>query len=66
MAPNSKVIRLITEGWHWPRSKPLTQPTDAMVDAAHEAVRFDAFWAINSRADFKKAARAMVRATIET
>ena len=34
--------------------KPLTRPTEAMVDAAHEAVWFDAFWAINSRADFKK------------
>ena len=45
--------------------KPLTQPTEAMVDAAHEAVWFDAFWAINS-ADFKKAVRAMIRAAIET
>jgi hypothetical protein len=45
--------------------KPLTQPTEAMVDAAHEAVWFDAFWAINSRADFKKAVRAMIRAAIE-
>jgi hypothetical protein len=26
---------------------------------------FDAFWAINSRADFKKAARAMIRAAME-
>jgi len=39
--------------------KPLTRPTEAMVDAAHEAVWFDAFWAINSRADFKKAVRAI-------
>jgi hypothetical protein len=45
--------------------KPLTRPTEAMVDAAHEAVWFDAFWAINSRADFKKAVRAMIRAAIE-
>ena len=26
------------------------KPTDAMIDAAHEAVRFDEAWAINSRA----------------
>jgi hypothetical protein len=45
--------------------KPLTRPTKAMVDAAHEVVWFDAFWAINSRADFKKAVRAMIRAAIE-
>jgi hypothetical protein len=38
--------------------KPLTRPTEAMVDAAHKAVWFDAFWAINSRVDFKKAVRA--------
>ena len=35
--------------------KPLTRPTEAIVDAAHVAVWSDAFWAINSRADFKKA-----------
>ena len=45
--------------------KPLTRPTEAMVDAAHEAVWFDAFWAINGRADFKKAVRAMIRAAME-
>jgi hypothetical protein len=45
--------------------KPLTRPIEAMVDAAHEAVWFDAFWAINSRADFKKAVRAMIRAAME-
>jgi hypothetical protein len=33
-----------------------------MVDAAHEAVWSDAFWAINGQADFKKAVRAMIRA----
>jgi hypothetical protein len=38
--------------------EPLARPTEAMVDAAHEAVWFDAFWAINGRADFKKAVRA--------
>ena len=45
--------------------KPLTRPTEAMVGAAHEVVWFDAFWAINSRADFKKAVRAMIRAAME-
>lgn len=44
--------------------KPLTRPTEAMIDAAHEAVWFDGFWAINSRADFKKAVRAMIQAAI--
>jgi hypothetical protein len=33
---------------------PLVQPTGAMVDAAHKAVWFDAFWATNSRADFRR------------
>jgi hypothetical protein len=45
--------------------KPLTRPTEAMVDAAHEAVWFDAFWTIKSRAAFKKAVRAMIRAAME-
>jgi len=36
-----------------------------MVDAAHEAVWFVGFWAINRRADFGKAVRAMVKAAIE-
>ena len=44
--------------------QPLTRPTETMVDAAHEAVWSDAFWAINSRADFKKAVRAMIRAAM--
>jgi hypothetical protein len=44
--------------------KALTRPTEAMVDAAHEAVWFDAFWAINTRADFKKAVRAMILAAM--
>ena len=43
---------------------PLVRPTEAMVDAAHEAVWSDAFWAINSRADFKRAVRAMIRAAM--
>jgi hypothetical protein len=34
--------------------KPLANPTDAMIDAAHEAVWFDAYWAINSRSDFQR------------
>ena len=44
--------------------KPLARPTEAMVDATHEAVWSDAFWAINSRADFRKAVRAMIRAAM--
>ena len=45
---------------------PLARPTEAMIDAAHEAVWFDGFWAINRRADFKKAVRAMIRAAMES
>ena len=45
--------------------RPLARPTKTMVDAAHAAVEFDAFWAINSRADFKKGVRAMIQAAIE-
>lgn len=44
--------------------KPLTKPTEAMVDAAHQAVSFDGAWAINSRADFRKTVRAMIRAAM--
>jgi hypothetical protein len=36
-----------------------------MIDAAHEAVWFDAYWAINSRADFKKAVRVMIASAIK-
>jgi hypothetical protein len=43
---------------------PLTKPTEAMIDAAHQAVWFDAYWAINSRRDFRKAVRAMILAAI--
>ena len=32
---------------------------------AHEAVWFDAFWAINSRADFKRAVRAMIASALQ-
>ncbi len=45
--------------------KPVARPTEVMVDAAYEAVRFDEYWAINSRRDFRKAVRAMVRAAME-
>jgi hypothetical protein len=41
--------------------KPLEKPTASMIDAAHEAVWSDNFWAINSRRDFQKAVRAMIR-----
>ncbi len=40
--------------------RPLAKPTEAMVDTAHEAVWFDAYWAINSRRDFEKAVKAMI------
>ena len=43
---------------------PLARPTEAMIDAAHQAVWFDGFWAINSRNDFKKAVRAMLKAAL--
>jgi hypothetical protein len=45
--------------------KPLAQPTATMIDAAHEAVWFDNYWAINSRRDFQKAVRAMIRAAMD-
>lgn len=45
--------------------KPLLHPTEAMIDAAHEAVWFDAYWAINSRADFKKAVKAMIASALQ-
>lgn len=44
--------------------KPLTRPTEAMVDAAHEAVWFDAYWAINNRRDFTRAVHAMITAAM--
>jgi len=44
--------------------KLLARPTEGMVDAAHEAVWSDALWAINSRADLKKAVRAIMRAAM--
>jgi len=42
----------------------VAKPTNAMIDAAYEAVRFDEAWAINSRRDFVKAVNAMVRTTL--
>ena len=44
--------------------KPVARPTEAMVDAAYEAVRFDEHWAVNSRRDFRKAVRVMVAAAM--
>jgi hypothetical protein len=45
--------------------KPMTRPTEAMVDAAYEAVRFDEHWAVNSRRDFRKGVRAMILAAMD-
>jgi len=45
--------------------RPLAKPTEAMIDAAHEAVWFDNYWAINSRSDFRKAVRAMIVAAMK-
>ena len=45
--------------------KPLLHPTETMIDAAHEAVWSDGMWAINSRRDFQKAVRAMIRAALD-
>jgi hypothetical protein len=44
--------------------KPVTRPTEATVDAAHGAGLSDAHWAIKSRADFRKAVRAMIKAAM--
>jgi hypothetical protein len=44
--------------------QPLAKLTDTMIDAAHEAVWSDAFWAINNRRDFQKAVRAMIVAAM--
>ena len=38
---------------------------NAMLDAAFKAVRFDEAWAINSRRDFIKALKAMVRTALD-
>ena len=42
--------------------RPLARPSEAMIDAAYEAVRFDESWAVNNRRDFRRAVRAMVLA----
>ena len=44
---------------------PLTRATEAMVDAAYEAVRFDEHWAVNSRRDFRKGVQAMILAAMD-
>lgn len=44
--------------------KALAVPTEAMIDAAHEAASFDDHWAINSRRDFRRAVRAMTAQAI--
>jgi hypothetical protein len=44
--------------------RPLSLPTETMIDAAYEAVRFDEAWAVNSRRDFRKAVRAMILAIL--
>ncbi len=43
---------------------PLTKPTAGMIEAAHQAVWSDGFWAINSRRDFQKAVREMIQTAI--
>ncbi|MGA3402217.1 MAG: hypothetical protein ABSC95_23660 [Acetobacteraceae bacterium] len=40
--------------------KPLTVPTEAMIDAAHAVGWFDGAWAIDDRRDFRRAVRAMI------
>ena len=45
--------------------RPLEKPAESMIDAAHEAVWSDGFWAINSRRDFRKAVRAMILSAIK-
>jgi hypothetical protein len=42
--------------------QPLANPTDAMIDAAHQAASLDDMWAIHSRRDFKRAVKAMLAA----
>jgi hypothetical protein len=45
--------------------RPLAKPTETMIDAAHEAVWSDAYWAINNRRDFQRAVRAMIAAAMK-
>lgn len=35
------------------------------MNAAHATAEFDGHWAINSRADFRKAVRAMIKAAMD-
>jgi hypothetical protein len=39
---------------------PMTRTSEATIDAPHQAVSLHGCWAINSRSDSKKAARAMI------
>jgi hypothetical protein len=34
-----------------------------MIEAAYQAVRFDEYWTVNSRRDFRKAVQAMIKAS---
>jgi hypothetical protein len=45
--------------------KPMSRPTEAMIAAAYEAVRFDEHWDVNSRRDFRKDVRAMILAAMD-
>jgi hypothetical protein len=45
--------------------QPLANPTEHMIDAAHEAAWSDGLWAINSRRYFQKAIRAMITAAMK-
>ncbi len=42
----------------------LRKPTPEMISAAHEAVRFDEGWPVNSRRDFKRGVKAMIDAAL--
>ncbi len=42
--------------------QPLTSPTEAMIEAAHQAVWFDDTRAVNNGRDFKRAVEAMITA----
>jgi hypothetical protein len=44
--------------------KPVIRLTERMVNAAHQAVRLDEHWAVNSRRDFRKGVRAMILAAM--
>ena len=59
-AENSERFRLLARA----AMTELQKPTPDMILAAYEAVRFDEGWAINSRRDFKKGAKAMIDAAL--